>query len=56
MRQLLFGPISNGFLPVTAELVILAVLAVAFLVLAHRALGYMEELGRKEGRLTLRWQ
>ncbi|MBI0584443.1 MAG: ABC transporter permease [Methanomassiliicoccus sp.] len=56
MRQLLFGAAANGFLPVAVELVILCVLAVAFLFLAHYALGYMEELGRREGRLTLRWQ
>jgi ABC-2 type transport system permease protein len=56
MRQLLFGPISNGFLPVSVELVVLCALAVAFLVFAHYALKVMEELGRKEGRLTLRWQ
>jgi ABC-2 type transport system permease protein len=56
MRQLMFGPVSNGFLPVMVELAILIALAVGFLVLAHYALRYMEELGRKEGRLTLRWQ
>jgi ABC-2 type transport system permease protein len=56
MRQELFGPISNGFLPVTTELAILSVLAVIFLVLARYALHTMEELGRREGRLTLRWQ
>lgn len=56
MRQELFGPVSNGLLPVTTELAILCVLAVMFLVLAHRSLRFMEELGRREGRLTLRWQ
>jgi ABC-2 type transport system permease protein len=56
MRQLLFGEQALGLLPVATELVILCVLAVAFLVLARYALRYMERLGRKEGRLTLRWQ
>jgi ABC-2 type transport system permease protein len=56
MRQLLFGPGSNGFLPVDVELAILVVLAVVFIILAKYALAYMEELGRREGRLTLRWQ
>jgi ABC-2 type transport system permease protein len=56
MRQELFGPISNGFLPVTIELAILVVLAIMFLVLARYSLAFMERLGREEGRLTLRWQ
>jgi ABC-2 type transport system permease protein len=56
MRQELFGPVANGLLPVTWELAILTVLAVVFLLLARWSLEYMEGLGRKEGRLTLRWQ
>jgi len=56
MRQELFGPVSDGLLPVTTELAILCVLAVAFLVLARYSLAFMEDLGRREGRLTLRWQ
>jgi ABC-2 type transport system permease protein len=56
MRQLLFGPSSNGFLPVDLEIVILAVLAVVFFFLARYLLDYMENLGKREGRLTLRWQ
>jgi ABC-2 type transport system permease protein len=56
MRQELFGPVANGFLPVTTELAILCLLAVAFLALARYSLAYMENLGRREGRLTLRWQ
>jgi ABC-2 type transport system permease protein len=56
MRQLLFGAEAFGLLPVPTELAILCVLAVVFLMLARYALRYMEELGRKEGRLTLRWQ
>ncbi len=56
MRQLLFGDQTQGFLPVTTELALLLVSAVAFIVAAHFALKYMEYLGRKEGRLTMRWQ
>jgi ABC-2 type transport system permease protein len=56
MRQLLFGASSNGFLPVDIEIVTLAVLAVVFFILARYLLEYMENMGKKEGRLTLRWQ
>ena len=56
MRQLLFGASSNGFLPVDVEMIVLAVLAVVFFVLARHFLEYMENLGKREGRLTLRWQ
>lgn len=57
MRQLLFGSgAAMGFLGVELELVIIVVLAAVFLVGARYALRYMEELGKKEGRLTLRWQ
>jgi ABC-2 type transport system permease protein len=57
MRQLAFpGPASEGILPVGAEIAILAAMAVVFLVAARLALGYLETLARREGRLTLRWQ
>ncbi len=57
MRQLAFpGPASEGILPVGLEIAILAVMAVVFLVAARLALGYLETLARREGRLTLRWQ
>jgi ABC-2 type transport system permease protein len=57
MRQLMFsGTDVDPFLPWQVELVVLALLAVLFIVLARYALRYMEELGKKEGRLTLRWQ
>jgi ABC-2 type transport system permease protein len=57
MRQLAFpGEASAGVLPVGVELAILAVMAVVFLVGARFALGYLEHLARREGRLTLRWQ
>jgi ABC-2 type transport system permease protein len=57
MRQLVFpGELSEGVLPVGAEIAILAAMGVAFIVLARLALGYLETLARREGRLTLRWQ
>ena len=57
MRQLVFaGSETNGVLPVGTEMVILAVMGVVFLVGARLALGWLETLARREGRLTLRWQ
>jgi ABC-2 type transport system permease protein len=57
MRQLVFpGPASEGILPVGLEVAILAAMGVVFLVAARMALGYLETLARREGRLTLRWQ
>jgi ABC-2 type transport system permease protein len=56
MRQILFGASANGLLPVTEELAILAALAVVFIIAAYYALRYMENLGKKDGRLLLRAQ
>ena len=56
MRQLAFGGAEWGFLPPTLELGLLAVLSIGFIYLARRALRFMEELGKRKGRLTLRWQ
>jgi ABC-2 type transport system permease protein len=57
MRQLAFkGGAQSGFINVNVELAALAVLSVLFLVLSKYALEYMEKLGKREGRLTLRWQ
>ncbi len=57
MRQLVFpGEASEGVLPVGTEMVILAVMGIIFLVAARLALGYLETLARREGRLTLKWQ
>lgn len=56
MRQVLLGPAANGLLPMTTEVAILAVLAAVFLVLARAALGHLERLSKREGRLTQRWQ
>ena len=57
MRQLAFaGSDVEGVLPVNTEILILAVMGVVFLVAARLALGFLERLARREGRLTLRWQ
>ncbi|MFN2419527.1 MAG: ABC transporter permease [Candidatus Limnocylindria bacterium] len=57
MRQLAFaGSGVQGVLPVGIEMLILAVMGVVFIVAARLALGYLEHLARREGRLTLRWQ
>jgi len=55
LRQLAFENVE-GILPVGIETIILAVMGVVFLVAARLALGYLETLARREGRLTLRWQ
>jgi ABC-2 type transport system permease protein len=57
MRQLAFADSDvEGVLPVSAEIAILAVMGVVFIVAARLALAYLERLARREGRLTLRWQ
>jgi ABC-2 type transport system permease protein len=57
MRQLAFtGAGETGVLPVGIEMAILAVMGVVFLIGARLALGYLEMLARREGRLTMRWQ
>jgi ABC-2 type transport system permease protein len=58
MRQLLYPQLMEKFrfLPVEAELVILAGLSILFLFLARLGLRFFEDLARKEGRLTLRGQ
>ncbi|HSV42780.1 MAG TPA: ABC transporter permease [Methanomassiliicoccales archaeon] len=56
MRQLLFGAQTVGLLPVEVEVAILSMLAVFFIVAARYGLRHMEYLGKKEGRLTMRWQ
>ena len=58
MRQLLFPAMLGDlrFLSPEVELGILAGLAVLFLILARRALGYFEALARREGRLSIRGQ
>jgi len=58
MRQLLFPAMMAQFhlLDVSIELGILGALSIGFLWLARRTLSYMEDLSRREGRLTLRGQ
>ena len=57
MRQLMFnGTELLPFLTWQLELGVLVLLAVGFVFVARWALHYMEYLGRREGRLTLRWQ
>ena len=58
MRQLLYPTMMAQFhfLDVRIELGVLAVLAIAFLWLARRALSHMEDLSRRDGRLTIRGQ
>ena len=46
---------AQGLLPVWVEAVILAVLAVGFIVLARHLLARLERKAREEGRLTVRW-
>lgn len=55
-RQLLFPQGRSGFLPVTVEESLLLFLGILFNFLAFKALHWMEIRGKKEGRLTLRWQ
>jgi ABC-2 type transport system permease protein len=57
IRQLAFaGTEGIGLLPVQVEIAILSVMVVVFVLLAHRALAFVERLARREGRLTIRWQ
>jgi ABC-2 type transport system permease protein len=58
LRQLFYPSTSAeyGFLPIGTEAAILAALCVIFIVLSKFSLDYMENLGKKSGRLTLRWQ
>lgn len=57
MRQLAFrlGP-ETAFLPVKAEILILLALSAIYLAGARYLLKKLEYIGRREGRLTLRWQ
>jgi ABC-2 type transport system permease protein len=56
MRQLLYPQAGWGFLDVWVETAILAILSVVFLVIAHRMLLWLENVARREGRLTVRGQ
>ncbi|MCZ6688513.1 MAG: ABC transporter permease [Planctomycetota bacterium] len=57
IRQLAIpGGAGLGIFSVNTELLFLLLLVVLFAVIARRALTTMEALGKKEGRLSLRWQ
>jgi ABC-2 type transport system permease protein len=56
MRQVVLGRGAHGLLPVRTEVAILAVLSVVFFVVARLALAHLENLSKREGRLTQRWQ
>jgi ABC-2 type transport system permease protein len=57
MRQVLYGPEKAfGFLSLHLEVLILFLLSILFLYLSHKSLAFMEKIGKREGRLTLRWQ
>ncbi len=57
LRQLLFPEgARHGLLPVGWEMAILAGMAVLFLWLAGRALEHMENVAKRAGTLTLKWQ
>ncbi|MDQ3881049.1 MAG: ABC transporter permease, partial [Chloroflexota bacterium] len=57
LRQLAFvGGETAGVLPPPVEALILLVMASVLVLVAHRALKFLERLARREGRLTIRWQ
>jgi ABC-2 type transport system permease protein len=56
MRQVLVGEAAHGLLPVPLEIELLAGLAVVFFIGARLSLAYLENLSKREGRLTQRWQ
>jgi ABC-2 type transport system permease protein len=54
IRQILYGKAAHGLLPLVWIPPLQIVLLAVFLFLAHRSLALMENLGKREGRLTLR--
>ncbi len=54
LRKAIFAPLSSTFPTANEELVVLAVLCVAFYVIAQRAIAYMRERGRRNGTLVVR--
>jgi hypothetical protein len=56
MRQTLVGEAAHPLLPVRIEVAILAGFTVVFLFGARWALAFLENLSKREGRLTQRWQ
>jgi ABC-2 type transport system permease protein len=47
---------GEGIVTTWLDIVALVIFILVLMPLARFALGYMENLGKKEGRLTLRWQ
>lgn len=58
MRQLAFADAAypGGTPPPAVEALMLVAMTVVFLAIARWMLRYLEQLARKEGRLTIRWQ
>lgn len=56
LRQVLLGEAARGLLPLAWEIAALAAFTIVFLVVARFALRYLENLSKREGRLTQRWQ
>ena len=54
IRQILYGKAAHGLLPLWTIPPLQVLLLAIFLYLAHRSLALMENLGKREGRLTLR--
>ncbi len=54
IRQILYGKAAHGLLPLAIIPPLQVALLAIFLYLAHRSLALMENLGKREGRLTLR--
>lgn len=48
--------LGEGFQSVSLHVIALALFSVVLFVMARWSLAYMEDMGRREGRLTLRWQ
>ncbi len=55
MRQVLFPTAAEGLMPLWAEVLLLAVMALAFIILARGCLARLARRAREEGRLTVRW-
>jgi hypothetical protein len=53
MRWLMMG---SAFGSLYLHIILLLALTLVFGFLSRKALDFMERLGKKEGRLTLRWQ
>lgn len=56
LRQIMFSAHKTGLLSPTVETGILLIMAVVFIVASVVAIGKMEDLGRKYGKLTIREQ